>query len=52
MPGVDAEEGRGLALARALLDTISLDRLDGINHWRLVRRLDGAAGGGDSQERV
>lgn len=43
MPDVDAESGRGLPLAHALLDEIELDRADDANHWRMVRRLGRSA---------
>lgn len=43
MPGEDAESGRGLSLARAVLDEISVERTDTGNHWRLVRRLSPAS---------
>lgn len=39
MPGEDAEGGRGLPIAEALLDKIEFDRVDDTNHWRMVRRL-------------
>jgi len=39
MPGEDAEGGRGLPLAEALLDKIEFSRLGDTNHWRMVRRL-------------
>jgi serine/threonine-protein kinase RsbW len=39
MPDEDAETGRGIALAGAVLDKIELQRADGENHWRMVRRL-------------
>ncbi len=39
MPGEDAESGRGLPIAEALLDQIEFKRLDDTNHWRMVRRL-------------
>jgi len=39
MPGEDAEGGRGLPLAEAVLDKIEFDRLGDTNHWRMVRRL-------------
>jgi len=39
MPGEDAEGGRGLAIAEAVLDRIEFKRLDDTNHWRMVRRL-------------
>ena len=39
MPGGDAEGGRGLPIAEALLDRIEFDRVDDTNHWRMVRRL-------------
>jgi serine/threonine-protein kinase RsbW len=39
MPGEEAEGGRGLPIAEALLDQIEFKRLDDTNHWRMVRRL-------------
>ena len=39
MPGTEAESGRGLPLASAMLDEIELARVDDSNHWRMVRRL-------------
>ena len=39
MPGEEAEGGRGLAIAEAVLDKIEFERLDDTNHWRMVRRL-------------
>lgn len=39
MPGEDAEGGRGLPIAEALLDQIEFDRVGDTNHWRMVRRL-------------
>lgn len=39
MPGEDAEGGRGLPIAEALLDRIEFNRIDETNHWRMVRRL-------------
>ncbi|MFC4616817.1 ATP-binding protein [Cellulomonas algicola] len=39
MPGADAESGRGLALAEAVLDVVELRRVGAANHWHLVRRL-------------
>jgi serine/threonine-protein kinase RsbW len=38
MPGHDEESGRGLALARQLLSTISCERSEGSNLWTLTRR--------------
>lgn len=39
MPGHESEDGRGLAMARSLLDELGYER-DGIrNRWRLVKRL-------------
>lgn len=38
MPGHGAESGRGLALARQLLSTISCERSDTSNLWTLARR--------------
>lgn len=35
MPDVDAESGRGLALALAALDHLEHDRVDGRNRWTL-----------------
>ena len=37
MPSVWAEEGRGLALAGAVLDELDVERRDGWNHWELTR---------------
>ena len=39
MPGEDAEGGRGLPIAEALLDQIEFNRMGDTNHWRMVRRL-------------
>ncbi|WP_345750694.1 ATP-binding protein [Microbacterium rhizophilus] len=39
MPGEDAEGGRGLALAEAVLDELEVERTEEGNHWRMVRRL-------------
>ena len=36
MPDVEAESGRGLALAMAALDDLSYEREGGRNHWRLT----------------
>lgn len=44
MPEAAEEGGRGLPLANALLDHLSVERSAGGNHWRLVRRLASAAG--------
>ncbi|MFC7496095.1 MULTISPECIES: ATP-binding protein [unclassified Nocardioides] len=38
MPGEEAEGGRGLAIAEAILDGMELDRSEHGNHWRLMRR--------------
>ncbi|MDT9592469.1 ATP-binding protein [Nocardioides zeae] len=35
MPGVDAESGRGLALARDVLDGLDYERVEGRNVWTL-----------------
>lgn len=43
MPGEDAEGGRGLALAEAVLDELEVRRTDEGNHWRMVRRLGQAS---------
>ena len=32
------EEGRGLALATAVLNSLDYERSDGANHWTMVRR--------------
>ncbi|WP_284984004.1 ATP-binding protein [Arthrobacter sp. efr-133-TYG-118] len=37
MPGPDAESGRGLALIRALVSTVTFARQDGTNIWILSR---------------
>lgn len=39
MPGHDSEEGRGLAMARSLLDELGYEREGRVNRWRLVKRL-------------
>jgi serine/threonine-protein kinase RsbW len=39
MPGHDSEAGRGLAIARSLLDELGYEREGGVNRWRLVKRL-------------
>lgn len=39
MPSVMAEQGRGLALALAVLDRLAFDRDSTGNRWTLVRRL-------------
>ena len=39
MPEVDSEDGRGLALARQLLDELGYERDGERNRWRLVKRL-------------
>jgi serine/threonine-protein kinase RsbW len=39
MPGHDSETGRGLAMARALLDELGYERDGDVNRWRLVKRL-------------
>jgi len=44
MPDEDAESGRGLALARRLLSTISCERHGDSNVWTLTRRSDGSTG--------
>lgn len=41
MPSPDSEAGRGLALARQLLTTITCERRDGANVWTLTRSADG-----------
>jgi serine/threonine-protein kinase RsbW len=32
------ESGRGLALATAMLDSLTYERVDGVNRWNMVRR--------------
>ena len=39
MPGADSEDGRGLAMARALLDELGYQRDGDVNRWRLVKRI-------------
>jgi serine/threonine-protein kinase RsbW len=39
MPGHESEDGRGLAMARSLLDDLGYERHDGVNRWRLMKRL-------------
>jgi serine/threonine-protein kinase RsbW len=39
MPGHHSESGRGLAMARTLLDELGYERDGEINRWRLVKRL-------------
>ena len=39
MPGQESETGRGLAMARALLDELGYERDGEVNTWRLVKRL-------------
>jgi serine/threonine-protein kinase RsbW len=39
MPGHTSEDGRGLALARSLLDELGYHRDGEVNRWRLVKRL-------------
>lgn len=38
MPGCDAEDGRGIALARASVDDLAYERDGAVNRWRVVRR--------------
>jgi serine/threonine-protein kinase RsbW len=44
MPDEQAESGRGLALARRLLSTISCERHGDSNVWTLTRRSGGGSG--------
>lgn len=37
MPGVDSEEGRGLALAKMALDELEYVRVNDHNEWRMTR---------------
>lgn len=39
MPDIWSESGRGLALARSLLDDLGYERDGALNRWRLVKRL-------------
>ncbi|SDK73791.1 serine/threonine-protein kinase RsbW [Nocardioides sp. YR527] len=39
MPEADADSGRGLPLACALLDELTVTREPGANRWRMVRHL-------------
>jgi serine/threonine-protein kinase RsbW len=39
MPEVTAETGRGLAIARQVLDELGYEREGDMNKWRLVKRL-------------
>ena len=39
MPGHESEAGRGLAMARSLLDELGYERVGDLNRWRLVKRL-------------
>lgn len=39
MPAHDSEAGRGLAMARALLDELGYERDGDVNRWRLVKQL-------------
>lgn len=39
MPTQDSETGRGLAMARSLLDELGYERDGDLNRWRLVKRL-------------
>lgn len=39
MPDLDREDGRGLVLARSVLDGLGYERNGEFNRWRLVKRL-------------
>jgi serine/threonine-protein kinase RsbW len=39
MPAHESERGRGLAIARSLLDELGYERDGNVNRWRLVKRL-------------
>lgn len=39
MPAAMSEAGRGLALARSMLDKLEYERNGDVNRWRLVKRL-------------
>jgi serine/threonine-protein kinase RsbW len=41
LPDASAEEGRGLALARAAVDDVAYDRDGAANRWRITRRRTG-----------
>ena len=41
LPGPEAEDGRGLALARAAVDDVAYDRAGEVNRWRITRRRTG-----------
>jgi len=43
MPDEEAEGGRGLPIAEALLDRIEFERMGDTNHWHMVRRLGQAS---------
>jgi serine/threonine-protein kinase RsbW len=39
MPDAASETGRGLAMARSLLDELDYEREGQVNKWRLMKRL-------------
>jgi serine/threonine-protein kinase RsbW len=39
MPDVDSEAGRGLAMARSLVDELGYERVGEVNTWRLTKNL-------------
>jgi len=39
MPAHSSEDGRGLVMARMLLDELGYERAGRVNRWRLVKRL-------------
>jgi len=39
VPGHESEAGRGLAMARSLLDELGYERDGDLNRWRLVKKL-------------
>ena len=39
MPGHESEDGRGIAMARSVLDELGYEREGNLNRWRLVKRL-------------
>jgi serine/threonine-protein kinase RsbW len=39
MPDATSETGRGLAMARSLLDELGYEREGEVNKWRLIKRL-------------
>lgn len=44
MPGGDAERGRGIPIMQSLSDSLEHRRIDGINHWTIVRGRQATSG--------